>query len=114
MSFDFLLKNRNKKLLEDVYSTSSSSSQVNQQQSRGISNGNGSSRDNILDQNTLQNKLVDYSSSSSSALNDYTTNKIEPPVSNIHIIETRIDVNEIINQIENELTNRLSNIKTSK
>lgn len=114
VSFDFLLKNRNKKLLEDVYSTSSSSSQVNQQQSRGISNGNGSSRDNILDQNTLQNKLVDYSSSSSSALNDYTTNKIEPPVSNIHIIETRIDVNEIINQIENELTNRLSNIKTSK
>jgi len=57
-----------------------------------------------FDQNTLLNKLANYS----------TQTKIEPPSSNLQIIETRIDANEIINQIENELTNRMNNINSNK
>lgn len=121
VSFDFLLKNRNKKLLEDVQSTSSSSSQiVNGQANSQLSNNNNS---NLIHQQFDQHQIIHnkltHNSSSSPALviNSIMTNsnKIEQtPNSNLHIIETRVDANDIINQIENELTNRLSsNIKTT-
>lgn len=112
VSFDFLIKNRNKKLLEDVQSTSSSSSHANFQLNNPILNShplfNGSSNSNqTLDQNILYSKLSNHSLTS-------TMTKIEPSSSNLHIIETRVDANEIINQIENELTNRLSGIKSNE
>lgn len=107
VSFDFLLKNRNKKLLEDVQSTSSSSSHVNSQAYLLANPGSFQGNTNISHeiQNSISNKLTNHSSPSILMLG---SNKIDPSNSNLHIIETRVDANEIINQIESELTNRLS------
>ncbi len=83
-----------KKLLEEGQSTSSPH----------INNTHHSHIQSAFDHNTLLSKLSNYS----------TQTKIEPPSSNLQIIETRVDANEIINQIENDLTNRINNIKSNK
>lgn len=120
VSFDFLIKNRNKKLLEEVQSTSSSSSHVNGNQNSGTNLNTAQSNQNpqatteasnTNTNNAIMNKLTSHSFSGAFNAVNNSSGKNEP---NLHIIETRVDAAEIINQIENELTSLLYNVKSSE
>ena len=105
--FKFLFKK--KKFLEDVHSSSSSTSFLNNNNNnnQAISLAGGSNAQLLSPQQAEQSNLNFKSSVFTSS-----ATKIEPG-SNLHIIETRIDANEIINQIETELSNRLNNLKST-
>lgn len=83
--------NRTKKLLEELHSTSSSSSLT------------------ALISNQL-NQYTDYPNGPQLTPTSSLLNKIEP--ANL-LVQSRIDVDEVCNQIENELINRLTVLKSS-
>lgn len=139
ISFDFIIKNRNNKLMEDIHTTSSTSSFGNsglmlsgQSTSFSILNSNfkqdiaSLSNSSSFLSNNGKNSFVNSSSSTSSIpiVNTSLTNVLgnnsnnsqngtlfnnRLEPANLRIIETRVDPNEIIREIENELSNRLNN-----
>jgi hypothetical protein len=115
VSFDFIIKNRNKKIIEDINSTCSTSSGLilhpiqpqldhQQQQSHLYSISNCSIpplvSSNVATVSSLSSIQVEMNKTNNNVTNH---KKIEP--ANLRIIETRIDANEIISQIELELAN---------
>ncbi|RNA25095.1 hypothetical protein BpHYR1_044089 [Brachionus plicatilis] len=133
ISLDFLLKNRNNKLIEDIQTASSSSSFGNsgliistQSNSYSLLNSNfkqemaSLSNSSSILSNNGKNSFVNSSSSTSSipvvngiisnlgnsGQNSLLGSRVE--TANQRIIETRVDPNEIISEIESELSSRLN------